>query len=55
MDPQALADRADRLQQGREADKRQRVREAERLKEQERVREQESRPRHRDRGMDYGM
>ena len=55
MDPQALADRADRLQQGRVAEERQRMQEAERLKEQERVREQESRSRHRDRGMDHGM
>jgi hypothetical protein len=53
IDREALADRAAGLQQGREAEERQRVQEAERLKEQERVREREAR--HRDRGDDYGL
>ncbi|SDM01803.1 hypothetical protein, partial [Paracoccus chinensis] len=53
IDRGTLAEAAARLQESREAEKRQRVQEAERLKEQERLRERETR--HRDRGMDHGM
>ena len=55
IDRGALAERAANLQQGREAEERQRVQEVECLKEQERIREQEREERHRDRGMDHGM
>lgn len=55
IDREALTGRASALQQGREAEERQRVQEAERLKEQERQRELEREARHRDRGMDHGL
>ena len=55
IDRGTLAEVAARLQEGREAEERQRLQEAERLKEQERQREQERETRHRDRGMDHGM
>lgn len=55
IDREALTGRASALQQGREAEERQRVQEAERLKEQERQRELEREARHRDRGIDHGL
>ena len=55
IDRGALAERAANLQQGREAEERQRVQEVECLKEQERIREQEREERYRDSGMDHGM
>ena len=55
IDHEALAGRASALQQGREAEERQRVQEAERLKEQERQRELEREARHRNRGIDHGL
>ena len=55
IDHEALTGRASALQQGREAEERQRVQEAERLKEQERQRELEREARHRDRGIDHGL
>ena len=42
------------MQEGREAEGRQRLQEVERLKEQERQQERELEARHRDRGMDHG-
>ena len=55
IDREALTGRASALQQGREAEERQRVQEAEHLKEQERQRELEREARHRDRGIDHGL
>ena len=55
IDREALTGRASALQQGREAEERQRVQEAERVREQERVRELEREARHRDRGIDHGL
>lgn len=55
IDREALTGRASALQQGREAEERQRVQEAERLKEQERQRELEREARHRDRGRDHSL
>ena len=55
IDREALTERASALQQGREAEERQRVQEAERLKEQERLRELEQEALHRDRGIDHGL
>ena len=55
IDGSTLANAAARLQEGREAEERQRVEAAERLKEQERLREEERTARHRDSGMDHSM
>ena len=55
IDRGTLAGAAARLQEGREAEERQRVQEAERLKQQERQREQEREERHRDKGIDHGL
>ena len=55
IDREAMTGRASALQQGREAEERQRVQEAERVREQERVRELERAARHRDRGIDHGL
>ena len=55
IDRGTLANAAARLQDGREAEERQRAEAAERLKAQERLREEERAARHRDSGMDHGM
>ena len=53
IDREALAGRAAELQQGRQAEERQRMHEAERLKEQERLREREERTHDRDSGLSH--
>ena len=53
IDREAMTGRASALQQGREAEERQRVQKAERLKEQERLREREERHHDRDSGLSH--